>query len=414
MPTLTDVMSRHRSWRSAASSPFSKPAAQFRGTIPAVHVRVASASGGDVFYLDLGDLQGRAVEIRASGWKVVHQPGVHFRRATGMLPLPVPESGGTINLLRPYVNLGELDFRLFVAWLTAAIRPAGPYPPLVLYGEQGSAKTTLAKVARLLIDPHSVPLLGEPPSTRDLMITALNSWLLAFDNIGALPGWLSDCFCRLATGGGHATRSRFTDDEVTYVHAQRPIILNGIDDFVKRGDLIDRSVFLAPRSDSSVGPPYRERALVVVSVRLSADPGQRTRHRRAGHAHPSFGRTTRSFPDGRLRLLGRSRRPRTRLAGTVVPISLRPKPSSGDRQLDRRLGGRRRTFPRRFHSSLKWSGATCRVAPPTHGECRRRTSRPRAAGPSTSRDSRARFAAWLPSFASVGSRSLSAGAATSD
>ena len=69
---------------------------------------------------------------------------------TGMLPLPVPESGGTINLLRPYVNLGELDFRLFVAWLTAAMRPAGPYPPLVLYGEQGSAKTTLAKVARLL------------------------------------------------------------------------------------------------------------------------------------------------------------------------------------------------------------------------------------------------------------------------
>jgi hypothetical protein len=218
--------------------------AQFRGTIPAVHVRVASASGGDVFYLDLGDLQGRAVEIRASGWKVVHHPGAHFRRATGMLPLPVPESGGTINLLRPYVNLGELDFRLFVAWLTAAIRPAGPYPPLVLYGEQGSAKTTLAKVARLLIDPHSVPLLGEPPSTRDLMITALNSWVLAFDNMGALPGWLSDCFCRLATGGGHATRSCFTDDEVTYIHAQRPIILNGIDDFVKRGDLIDRSVFL--------------------------------------------------------------------------------------------------------------------------------------------------------------------------
>ena len=59
-----------------------------------------------------------------------------------------------------------------------------------------------------------------------------------------MPGWLSDCFCRLATGGGYATRSLFTDDQVTYIHAQRPIILNGIDDFVKRGDLIDRSVFL--------------------------------------------------------------------------------------------------------------------------------------------------------------------------
>ena len=210
------------------------------------------------------------------------RPDVQFRRPTGVLPLPVPESGGTINLLRPYVNLGELDFRLFVAWLTASIRPAGPYPPLVLYGEQGTAKTTLAKVARLLIDPHSAPLLGEPTSTRDLMITALNSWLLAFDNIGTLPGWLSDCFCRLATAGGYATRSLFTDDQVTYVHAQRPVILNGIDDFVKRGDLIDRSVFLHSRANSPVGPSHGKRALGVISVRLSENPGQRARRRRSG------------------------------------------------------------------------------------------------------------------------------------
>ncbi len=216
--------------------------AHFRGTIPPAHIRVASAS--DVFYLDLADLEGRAVEIRSSGWKVVHQLGVHFRRPAGLLPLPVPVSGGTINLLRPYVNLGELDFRLFVAWLTAAIRPAGPYPPLVLYGEQGSAKTTLARIARLLVDPHCTPLLGEPASTRDLMVTALNNRVLAFDNLGNLPGWLSDCFCRLATGGGHAGRSLVTDNQVAYVQAERPIILNGIDEFVKRGDLIDRSVFL--------------------------------------------------------------------------------------------------------------------------------------------------------------------------
>ena len=211
-----------------------------------MHIRVAGGeeSGREVSYLDLGDQEGRAIEIRPTGWRVVQHPGVHFRRPTGMLPLPVPESGGTIDLLRLYVNLRELDFRLFVAWLTAAIRPAGPYPPLVLYGEQGSAKTTLARVARLLLDPHSAPLLGEPTSTRDLMVTAQSSWLLAFDNVGVLPGWLSDCLCRLATGGGHATRSQFTNDEVTYIHAQRPIMLNGIDEYVKRGDLIDRSVFL--------------------------------------------------------------------------------------------------------------------------------------------------------------------------
>ena len=97
---------------------------------------------------------------------------------------------------------------------------------------------------RLLVDPHCTPLLSEPASTRDLMVTALNNRVLAFDNLGNLPGWLSDCFCRLATGGGHAARSFVTDSQVAYIQAERPIILNGIDEFVKRGDLIDRSVFL--------------------------------------------------------------------------------------------------------------------------------------------------------------------------
>ena len=123
-----------------------------------MHIRVATASDPDVFYLDLADPEGRAVEIRSSGWKVVQQLGVHFRRPAGLLPLPLPAPGGTINLLRPYVNLGELDFRLFIAWLTAAIRPAGPYPPLVLYGEQGSAKTTLREsrgCLSILIAPRS-------------------------------------------------------------------------------------------------------------------------------------------------------------------------------------------------------------------------------------------------------------------
>ena len=175
--------------------------AQFEVSLPCVHVRVAGDGEGEHFvsYLDLCDIEGRAVEIRPGEWSVVQRPHVNFRRTLGMMTLPVPESGALINLLRPYVNLGELDFRLFVAWLTAAMRPSGPYPPLVICGEQGSAKTTLAKVARLLIDPHSTPLLSEPTGTRDLMVTALNSWILSFDNVSELPAWLSDSFCRVAS-----------------------------------------------------------------------------------------------------------------------------------------------------------------------------------------------------------------------
>jgi hypothetical protein len=57
-----------------------------------------------------------------------------------------------------------------------------------------------------------------------------------------VPPWLSDSLCRLATGGGHAARKLYTNDEETLVDAQRPVILNGIEQNVTRADLGDRSI----------------------------------------------------------------------------------------------------------------------------------------------------------------------------
>jgi hypothetical protein len=218
--------------------------ARFQDATRPVFVRVAveDADTSPAYFLDMGDPSGRAIEIRDSGWTIAQSPGIEFRRPAGMLPFPLPRTDGSIDLLKPYVNLDERDFRLFIAWLTAAMRPVGPYPPLVLQGVQDSAKTTLARIARLLIDPHAVPLLGELSSTRDLMTTAVNVWLLALDNVSPLAAWLSDSLCRLAFGAGHASRSLFSNDQLTYLHAQRPIILTGVNDFVTRGDLIDRSL----------------------------------------------------------------------------------------------------------------------------------------------------------------------------
>ncbi len=55
---------------------------------------------------------------------------------------------------RSFLNLPAAnDFVLTVAWLLAALRPSGPYPLLAVAGEQGSAKTTLTKILRALVDP---------------------------------------------------------------------------------------------------------------------------------------------------------------------------------------------------------------------------------------------------------------------
>ena len=169
-----------------------------------------------------------------------------FERPHGSLPLPVPIPGSSIELLRPFVNLVESEFQLLVAWMAAAMRPVGPYPVLVVHAEQGSAKSTLAKVVRQLIDPQTAPVQAEARSTRDLMISAVNGWLLVYDNISSLPSWLSDSLCRLATGGGFATRALYSNKEQSVIYAQRPIVLNGIEEFVRKADLADRGVFLHP------------------------------------------------------------------------------------------------------------------------------------------------------------------------
>jgi hypothetical protein len=99
-------------------------------------------------------------------------------------------------------------------------------------------------MARSLIDPNTAMLRSEPREPRDLMIASKNGWLIALDNLSGLPGWLSDCLCRMATGGGFATRMLFQDDEEVIFDAQRPAIVNGIDQIASRADLLDRCLMI--------------------------------------------------------------------------------------------------------------------------------------------------------------------------
>src|SRR5262249_18508419 len=60
----------------------------------------------------------------------------------------------------------------------------------------------------------------------------------------SLRDWLSDALCRLATGGGFSTRELYSDDGEVIFDAKRPAILNGIEDFVERNDLLERSLLI--------------------------------------------------------------------------------------------------------------------------------------------------------------------------
>ena len=217
--------------------------ANYDATERIVHIRVGGLDGR--LYLDLVDETWRAVEITTTGWRVIDDPPVRFRRAAGMRALPVPVRGGSVETLRSFLNVrSDADFVLVVAWALAALRNRGPYPVIALSGEQGSAKSSFSAILRALLDPNTAPLRALPREDRDLFIAASNGHVLAFDNVSGLPAWISDTLCRLATGGGFAVRQLYTDQDEVLFDATRPVILNGIEDIVTRPDLADRAVFL--------------------------------------------------------------------------------------------------------------------------------------------------------------------------
>ena len=216
--------------------------ARYGGACRDVHVRQARLP--DRVVLDLGD--SIAALITSGGWRVVpvSETGVVFARPSGFLPLPVPERGGTLDALQRFIRTDDEGLALLCAWLVGALGCPGPYPLLVLNGPQGAGKSTTARLLRALVDPQRGGLTAPPREARDLIITASNTHVVALDNVSAVPPWLSDALCRLATGGGMRTRALYTDGDEAIFEARRPVVLNGIPDLVRFPDLADRSLLV--------------------------------------------------------------------------------------------------------------------------------------------------------------------------
>ncbi len=217
--------------------------AAFDGPELSVSTRVAEQAG--VIFVDLVDPDWQCAEITAQGWQILKRAPVKFIRSKGMEALPLPVRGGSLEELRGLINFpDDHAFILCCAFLIASVRPKGPFPLLTFVGEQGSAKTSAARMIRQLIDPSLAPLRTMPRCERDLLISASHSWVLGFDNLSGLPAWLSDALCRLATGSAFATRQLYSDDEERIFVSVRPAVLNGIEDVATRPDLLDRSLVL--------------------------------------------------------------------------------------------------------------------------------------------------------------------------
>ena len=156
--------------------------------------------------------------------------------------------GGSIDLLRPFVNLGEDDFRLFVGSLLDSLKGRPEIFVNVASKVPGSAKSTLCRIAVKLIDPVLAAELSFPPNKpKDLANDAKNNYLLAYDNLEKLSNDLSNAPCSVSTGGGYKSRQLYTDGDQFVVNIAAPVWFNGIQDFVNKPDLVDRSIIMHSR-----------------------------------------------------------------------------------------------------------------------------------------------------------------------
>lgn len=200
--------------------------------------------------VDLCDGTGESIEADGYGWRIVSRASCSFARSRAQLPLPRPQAVAAED--KP--GVWEEFFRLVrvpppqqpqvVGWLFSTLIPLGPYPLLTFGGEQGSAKSTAARILRSVVDPSATKERRAPEDEEAMIVAAKHAWIVDYDNLSSVPVWMSDLLCQFSTGGSYTRRKKYTDTDEMSVRFQRPVLLTGIPDLATRGDLVDRAIVI--------------------------------------------------------------------------------------------------------------------------------------------------------------------------
>ena len=203
--------------------------------------------------VDLGRTDGKSVVIERGAWQVVDRSPIIFRRTPLIGCQSIPVTVGSLTDLREVLNVTDAQWPLVVAWLVSAFITDISHPILLLGAEQGSGKTTAARMLLRLIDPSPAELRSVPKSAQDWAVAASGSYAFAIDNISVIPDWWSDALCKAVTGDGWVGRTLYTNSDISVLSFRRVIAMTSIDPGVLKGDLGDRLLLidLAPISETS-------------------------------------------------------------------------------------------------------------------------------------------------------------------
>lgn len=200
----------------------------------------------NTFWYDLSDENWRNIKVTKSGWEVIDNPPILFKRFNHQSPQVLPKKDGEIKRLLSYINLRN-NHTLFLCWLVCCFVPNIPHAMPIFFGEKGAAKTTTCILLKKLIDPSVTDTLTIPKDSRSLAVNLQKHWFLPFDNVSRIDDETSDTLCRAITGGAIQQRKLNTNADDYIFTFQKCLALNGINNVANRPDLLDRAILIELR-----------------------------------------------------------------------------------------------------------------------------------------------------------------------
>ena len=170
-----------------------KARAEFDGQIRNLHLRVAFVPDSVEPYTILYDLTNKdwhVVKIDPeNGWIIEYAPVV-FRRYSNQQPQVYPSreyAPDIFNQFMHLINVKDNENRLLLkCYIVSLLIPEIPKPVLMLHGEQGSAKSTLQELIKMLIDPSSLITVTFPRDINEPVQKLMHNYICYFDNVSEI------------------------------------------------------------------------------------------------------------------------------------------------------------------------------------------------------------------------------------
>jgi hypothetical protein len=224
-----------------------KADAEITGNIKHLDLRVGKIDDYTFFY-DLTNSKWSVIKITPSGWSIIDNDVPLMFKRYSQQPQVNPSLLYNTDIFDKFmdlVNVQDEDTKLLLkCYIISLFIPNIAKPILIIHGEQGSAKTTLQELIKILVDPSIVKTLAFPRNINELIQQLSHNYITYFDNISIIKEWISDVLCRAVKGSGFSKRQLYTDDDDIIFYFRRCIGLNGINIGATKPDLLDRSIIV--------------------------------------------------------------------------------------------------------------------------------------------------------------------------